>query len=542
MKKKLLAIIAAVAMIATLLVPMLSVSAESPKLVISFDTAVEGTELKVSVNIAENTGNVFVGKITLDYDEALQATFFEPGDISDTYDSGRGGIKTFGFNYTENLAEASVLVDSNWTTLDKDGNCYGVTTTGCIGTFYFAKKDGSAVTAADAFDFGVAAADVVCFDQTISFEVSVLCKHTAVEEVIVKEAECEVAGEKKTVCKACGEDVETGIAIPATGHDMKEAPGTSADCTHGGTVVKECANGCGKTEVTESAPLGHDWVVDEAASVAATCTTDGKKVEVCSRACGVEAKETVLEKLGHGATKDNITLEPTCEEKGSKDVICTVCDAVIDTVEIAALGHDWVEDLEKRENPTLEKEGKQVFECSRECGVAAKEEVVAKLEGEVKNEEAGFVVKTEEEGKGLPADIAPVEKEAPAADKIPEGLKAVTSIVFDTDFSDLVKDVVAEIVIDLSKYLDVKDYNTVSIGVLKDGKVEVIEATFDGSKVTFNGNVDGEIVLLVEDKVEEEVKPEATKPGDNFTTVLYIAFALVAAAGVVVIGKKRVSL
>jgi hypothetical protein len=41
--------------------------------------------------------------------------------------------------------------------------------------------------------------------------------------------------------------------------------------------------------------------------------------------------------LGHGETKEIITKKPTTTEKGFKDIVCTVCDEVLETVEIPML-------------------------------------------------------------------------------------------------------------------------------------------------------------------------------------------------------------
>ncbi len=459
-------------------------------------------EIEVPLYIVENNSDIYAAELVLENENGLVCSTIMEGTIEDEIDKGgREGVVKYKLNYLANPALSKLVVDSAEPTK-------GVSTTGLVATWCFSAPAGfeEADMADYVFKFG-ASTLLVAFDGTYpvavlkdkEVEPPVECDHAETKEVVTKEATCTDAGSKNIVCVACEEVIDT-VEIPALGH------------------------GATKEVVTKEA----------------TCTEAGSKDIVCT-VCDAVLETKEIAPLGHVDTKEVVTKEATCTEAGSKNIVCEACGEVIDTVEIAALGHDWVEDLTKRENPTLEKEGKQVFECSRECGVEAKVVTVAKLAGEVKNEEAGFVAKTEE-GKGLPADIAPAKKDAPAKEKLPEGLKALTSIVFDTDFTELIKDVVAEIVIDLSKYIDVKDYNAVSIGVVnKEGKVEVIEAKFDGSKVTFNGNVDGEIVLLVEDKVEE-VKPTPNKPGDDFSAVLYIAFALVAAGAVVVIGKKRITL
>ena len=42
---------------------------------------------------------------------------------------------------------------------------------------------------------------------------------------------------------------------------------------------------------------------------------------------------------------EDITLEPTCTEEGSKNIMCSDCGAIVRTESIAALGQDFVTDM-----------------------------------------------------------------------------------------------------------------------------------------------------------------------------------------------------
>ncbi|MBR5121825.1 MAG: dockerin type I repeat-containing protein, partial [Oscillospiraceae bacterium] len=81
----------------------------------------------------------------------------------------------------------------------------------------------------------------------------------------------------------------------------------------------------------------HDFVANPDKDTVADCTNPGKFAYEC--ACGEVKYEIDPEApaLGHGATKEVVTLEPQIGVAGSKDIVCLVCGKVIETVEIPAL-------------------------------------------------------------------------------------------------------------------------------------------------------------------------------------------------------------
>jgi|GEM_PF-2009858 len=65
----------------------------------------------------------------------------------------------------------------------------------------------------------------------------------------------------------------------------------------------------------------------------------------------------------HESTHEEI-VEPTCTESGAKNVVCDNCGAIVDTVAIDKLGHDYVLTVVA---PTCTEKGYDLYTCSR-CG------------------------------------------------------------------------------------------------------------------------------------------------------------------------------
>ena len=93
--------------------------------------------------------------------------------------------------------------------------------------------------------------------------------------------------------------------------------------------------GCPGPVNTIEPPVWDDGVV----TTEPTCTTEGVKTYTCSNG---ETRTETIPALGHDmGDKWEITKNPTCTEKGSKTRKCSHCGET-ETVEIDALGHDWV--------------------------------------------------------------------------------------------------------------------------------------------------------------------------------------------------------
>lgn len=107
-----------------------------------------------------------------------------------------------------------------------------------------------------------------------------------------------------------------------------------------------------------------------------TCTEKGSKDVKCG-VCGADLGTEEIPALGHKAGDWKVTKEATCTEKGSKDQLCSVCGEVIKTEEIPALGHkagDW----KVIKEATCTEKGSKEQRCTV-CGEVVKTEEIEKL-------------------------------------------------------------------------------------------------------------------------------------------------------------------
>lgn len=112
---------------------------------------------------------------------------------------------------------------------------------------------------------------------------------------------------------------------------------TAPTATAKGEAARFCTtDGCKSTETAEL-PVLTDTTVWTASVTAATCTTP--EITAYTSLYGTVTVETAAAS-GHKFQVSAIVTEPTCTEKGSATIKCTVCDCE-ETKEIAALGHDF---------------------------------------------------------------------------------------------------------------------------------------------------------------------------------------------------------
>ena len=200
-------------------------------------------------------------------------------------------------------------------------------------------------------------------------------------------ADCVNNGIVVVTCEICGDKVETefeedGVTpvIPALGHDYaKDAEGniiyttvTASTCKTAGLGEAICTV-CGEGKITtalELDPANHEKItVDEKA---ADCINDGHYIEKCI--CGVTIKSETYPATGHGTIDDGtavwyVTKEPTCYEKGSQELRCTICSNAITengvaiTEEIEATGKH----VKTVTNPnTYKEDGFVYYHCATE--------------------------------------------------------------------------------------------------------------------------------------------------------------------------------
>lgn len=545
MKKKLLAIVAAVAMVAALLVPMFAVSAaddKDKKVVFDFGEITYNTNTKTIdvplklVQQPEGLDGLYTAIIVLKNDQGLSCDYIDGGDISDSYNDGRKDV-TYGFNYTPNTIINKLVIDSAYA-------ASGVKTTGTVAIFsYNVPESFDASKLSDyTFSFGEGT-QFVYFKGNTEVAYAFLCHHTKTKDAITKAANCTEDGKKNIVCEACGEPIQKDVKIPATGHHMvRDAENDkSAGCGKPGTEAWKCDNdGCTYTEGRDTDALEHDWVEDKANSKAAGCESAGVYAEKCNREGCTETRTTPITALGHEWVEDKANSKAAdCTNAGVYAEKCNRegCTSTR-TTPITALGHDMKGEVTKE--ATLEEEGEMTYTCKNGCG-ETKKTSISKLKTEVKSD--NFTIKTED-GKGIPAD-SEITKSPVAANngiKYLEGLKGISEFALTFETSNADYDAVkGELTIDISD-VDTKKFNNLTVGlVAADGSVTKVDATFADGKVTFNGNITGRYVLMGSE-ANNTTPSGSTNTADNVTVVLYALAAVVAVAGVVFVGKKRFAL
>ena len=208
-----------------------------------------------------------------------------------------------------------------------------------------------------------------------------LNNHVNIELLNRKDATCGEAGYTgDTYCKDCGETVDYGTAIPATGHNYTSAETKAPTCTEKGEMTYACA--CGDTYTEEIAALEHD-MKETSAKVEAQCGIAGKEaVYTCAHGCGKTEGGEEIAALEHDMQMTSAKVEPKCEVAGKEAVYTCAhgCGKTEGGEEIPALEHDMKETSAKVE-PKCEVAGKEaVYTCAHGCGKTEGGEEIPALE------------------------------------------------------------------------------------------------------------------------------------------------------------------
>lgn len=179
---------------------------------------------------------------------------------------------------------------------------------------------------------------------------------------VTEAATCKKEGTKTYTCKNCGETKTE--SIPKTEHQWNDGEITKeATCKEEGSKTYTCSI-CGDTKTEAIPKKDHTW--DEGkVTKKATCTEDGLKVYTC-KSCG-ETKEEVLKATGHQHTELRNEKKATCTEEGyTGDTYCTDCGELIKKGSATEkTDHNWK--VTSEEKATCEKDGSKTFTCT-ECG------------------------------------------------------------------------------------------------------------------------------------------------------------------------------
>lgn len=211
-------------------------------------------------------------------------------------------------------------------------------------------------------------------------EIPIIAKKEHVLQTIPgKKATCTEDGlEDGQQCIACNNVIVKQKVIPATGHDVQDIAAVPATCTTPGLTAGKRCKTCGEILV-EQKRIEPAHKPGESTSKAPTCVDDGYAVLVICTVCNAEIQRVPIAATGH--TEVVVKGEAaTCTQAGLTDgKSCSVCkDVLVEQEQIEALGHDWIE-YEKQESTCMSAGHEAGRACSR-CDVKEGMGEIAQLE------------------------------------------------------------------------------------------------------------------------------------------------------------------
>ena len=158
------------------------------------------------------------------------------------------------------------------------------------------------------------------------------CDHTP-EFTVTAAPTCTQPGWGRDFCQTCGEFLNEGVEIPATGHQHTEVRNQAeANCTtdgySGDTWCTDCNTKTAEGEVIPATGHQHTEVRNQAE---ANCTTDGYSGDTWCTDCNTKTTEgEVIPATGHLHTEIRGQKDANCGEAGSTgDTYCTDCGALV---------------------------------------------------------------------------------------------------------------------------------------------------------------------------------------------------------------------
>ena len=385
--KKILAVLLAVAMIATLAVSaVITASAGDPaKIVVSEATATKGSTTSITIKLVNNPGLASM-KLKVAFPEGI--TMNSPVDYTIT---AAGGQATQPQKFTS-------PVTLNWVSPFAD-----VTGDQTFATLSFTVADDAtegdkeiSVSYAQEDVYNLAEDDVVF--ETVAGKITVVaCLHEHTTQVAAVASTCKTAGHGAyTKCDDCGAIIEgsdAALELDPTNHegDTEVQNAKPASCSEEGYTGDTVCKACGATikagepiKTTDHTPS--DWQYDSGAH--------WKECTVCKQVIGESESHDFEEK---------VLEEATTEKEGKKAKVCKVC-GYVDEESIVTIPKLDSYDTEQSAGKTEESAAVYDAEDAKELGFTAKvakdKLAAVKVNGKVVGSE-NYEVSEDEQGNAV---------------------------------------------------------------------------------------------------------------------------------------------
>ncbi|MBE6784635.1 MAG: hypothetical protein E7538_00175 [Ruminococcaceae bacterium] len=176
-----------------------------------------------------------------------------------------------------------------------------------------------------------------------------------------KAASCKQEGKEIYICEShtdCGVKIE--VTLDKLQHTVAQRE-IEATCEAEGKVEAYCAV-CNDVLSTEEIPVkAHNYVAGEA--VAPSCTTSGYTPYTCSCGKTYNVYDASKPATGHSLVEGASTAN--CTKAGKMTLTCSVCSNYTTTVDVPALGHNYVEDASAATEATCAAPATKTYKCSR---------------------------------------------------------------------------------------------------------------------------------------------------------------------------------
>lgn len=238
---------------------------------------------------------------------------------------------------------------------------------------------------------------ISCGDETEKINLTDPLGHALVEGTPVAPT-CEDDGYTPLECSRC-DYAETKDIVDALGHNEQLGEPVAPDCRNDGYTPVTCSR-CDYTGKTDIVPTpGHTYYLEDDAEEGThyriheepTCDTDGKRLYRCTvcKTYPIDGDKNVVPIPALGHDEECEVIAPTCTLKGTTIVTCKRCDYEGTKDDVDPLGHSYYKESDEKESvhyevtlaPTCTEKGEKTYYCQREgCGLLVTDDTNGKGE------------------------------------------------------------------------------------------------------------------------------------------------------------------